>query len=77
MLWVLKPSRSPEQVTRYSARQRPRAVKACRAQEHHQVLAKVMQVKTHTSPDPSNVASSCSFTPNFRQHAVGARGNLQ
>lgn len=73
-LWILKLSRAPKQVARYSARQRPRAVKSCRAQVHHQVLGKVMQVKTHTSPEPSKVASSCSFTPNFRQHTVG---NLQ
>lgn len=37
----------------------------CRAQVHRQVLAKVMQVKIHTSPEPYKVASSCSLAPNF------------
>ena len=64
-LWILKRSRAPEQVNRHSARQRPRTVKVCGAQVHHQGLAKVMQVKTHTSPEPYKVASSCSFGPDF------------
>ena len=52
-------------MNRYSARQRPTTVKVCGAQVHHQMLAKAMQVKTHTSPEPYKVASSCSLASDF------------
>ena len=40
-------------------------MKVCGAQVHHQMLAKAMQVKTHTSPEPYKVASSCSLASDF------------
>ena len=51
-------------MSRYSAGQRSRTAIASSAQIQSQVLAKllakVMPVKTHGSPEPNKVASSCS-----------------
>lgn len=50
-------------MNRHSARQRPRTVKVCGAQVHHQGLAKVMQVKNlHQSTEPYTVASELQFS---------------